>query len=184
MVWSFTSGSSAARDDADLAVAQRLHGIGRRRPAGVDLPGHHLRERAGKAAGGDRLGIDLVFFQEAQHVRMRGCADRGKRNRAAAHVGHRLDRRIRAHVPVGVLAGRLGADDADRRAFRIGAEHAQRADRHADIDVAGDHGLHRLPGALGVQNLELQPMLLEKAGARTERCGRAMPDLALADGDL
>jgi hypothetical protein len=98
-------------------------------------------------------------------------------------AGHGLHRGIGAHVPIGVLTRRLRADDADRRAFRIGAEHAERADGHPDVDVAGDHRLHRLPGTLGIENVEVEPMLLENAGARAERGRRAVPDFALADCD-
>src|SRR5262245_5797056 len=50
---------AAARDDDEPAVRQLLQHEGRHRPPDVDLPGHHLRERGGRAAGGDELGRDL-----------------------------------------------------------------------------------------------------------------------------
>src|SRR5437870_6416733 len=47
------------------------------------------------------------------------------RSRLAVEVGDGLDRRVGLHIPEQVAgAGDLGADDAHRRALRIGAEHA------------------------------------------------------------
>ena len=104
-----------SRDDPDLALAQRLHGVGRSGPAGIDLPRHDHGEGRRKTAGCDQLGIDFVELDEGQRVRVRRRTIGGIRHGAALHVRHRFDRRFRAHIPIRVLSGRFRTDDADRR---------------------------------------------------------------------
>ena len=52
------------------------------------------------------------------------------------------------------------------------------------IDAAGNHGLLRLAGAVGVDDLELQAVLLEDAGALADFGDRSVPVAALADRQL
>ena len=100
------------------------------------------------------------------------------------HVRHRFDRRVRAHVPIRILPGRFRADDADGRALGVGAHDAERAGSDPDIDAAGDRGLHRLAAAAGEQQLEIEAVLAENAGALAQRGRGSVPDFALADRDL
>jgi hypothetical protein len=82
-------------------------------------------------------------------------------------------------APVG-----LRADDAHRRALGVGAHDAERAGGEADVGTARDHGLLRLPAPLGVEQLQLEPVLLEEAGARAELRHGRVPIALLADGEL
>ncbi len=102
--------------------------------------------------------------------------------RLVVGVLQRLDRRIRLHIPVEIVgAGRLGADHAHRRALGIGAEHAHHAGGDAEIDAAGDHRLLGLARAVGVDDLELEAVLLEDAGELADLRDRGVPVAALAD---
>jgi hypothetical protein len=47
----------------------------------------------------------------------------------------------------------------------IGAQRSQRAGAQADIDRSGDDDLEGLAAALGVEDLQRDPMLLENAAA-------------------
>src|SRR5215471_15780058 len=47
-------------------------GVGRRRPAGVDLARHHHGECGREATGRDELGVDLVKLREGEGIRMGG----------------------------------------------------------------------------------------------------------------
>src|SRR5262249_9793687 len=55
-------------------------------------------------------------------------------------------------------------DHPNRRAFGKGSERIECADPGADIGAAGDHGLLGFAGALGIENLQHEPVLLEEAG--------------------
>ena len=91
---------------------------------------------------------------------------------------------LRAHIPEQAgTAGGLGADDAQRRALGIGAEHAHCAGRGPQFDAAGDHRLLGLAAALGVQNIQHDAMLLEDAAALAEFRHRGIPQAALTDRD-
>jgi hypothetical protein len=76
------------------------------------------------------------------------------------------------------------ADDAHRRALGVGAHDAERAGGNADVDAAGDHRLHRLAAAAGEQQLEVELVLAENAGALAQRGRRAVPYFTLTDRDL
>src|SRR5262249_8345401 len=94
----------------------------------------------------------------------------------------RLDRGIGLHVPEQVAgASDLRADDAHGCAFGEGAEHAHDADADADVDAAGDHGLLRLAGALGIEQLEREAVLLEDAPAIPDLGDASVPQPALPD---
>ena len=53
-----------------------------------------------------------------------------------------------------------------------------------DIGAAGDHRLQGLARARGVEDLELDAVLLEDAGLVAEMGDRGVPIAALADGEL
>ena len=55
-------------------------------------------------------------------------------------------------------------DHSDRRSFGKGPECIECADPGADIGAAGDHGLLGFASALGIENLQHEPVLLEEAG--------------------
>ena len=100
-------------------------------------------------------------------------------------IVQRLDRRVGLHVPIQVAGtGDLGADDADRRALRIGAQNPHDACPDPDLDAAGDHGLLGLAGALGIEDFERQAVLLENTGALADIGYRRIPQSALADRNL
>src|SRR5262249_34851250 len=76
-----------------------------------------------------------------------------------------LDGRVCFHVPGEIVRARVRCrDHADRRAFGKGSECIECADPGADIGAAGDHGLLGFAGALGIENLQEKPVLLEEAG--------------------
>ncbi len=70
MVWLASCGLGRARDHGDLAVEDVLQRERRRRPADVDLPGHHLRQRRGYAAGRERFRIDLAWRSSPSRIRL------------------------------------------------------------------------------------------------------------------
>src|SRR5262249_25177254 len=76
-----------------------------------------------------------------------------------------LDWRVCFHVPGEIVrAGVRCRDHADRRAFGKGSECIECADAGADIGAARDHGLLGFAGALGIENLQHEPVLLEETG--------------------
>ncbi len=110
------------------------------------------------------LGVgQLEFVDEGAHDAVGRGAVARIGDGLAVGVLERLDRRVLG-IPVVGGAGRLRADDAHRRALRIGRHGAERADRETQIDAAGDHRLQRLAAARGVDHLELEAVLLEDAG--------------------
>src|SRR5262249_55484145 len=92
--------------------------------------------------------------------------------------------RIGPHVPIRILSGRLRPDDADRRALGVGAHDAERASGNADVDAARDHRLQRLAAAAGEQQLEVEVVLAENAGALAQRGRSPVPYFALPNRNL
>jgi hypothetical protein len=76
------------------------------------------------------------------------------------------------------------ADDAQRRALGIGAEHAEKSGGDADLHAVGDHRLLGLAAALRVDDVEREPVLLEDAGVLTEIGDKGLADAARAHRDL
>jgi hypothetical protein len=88
------------------------------------------------------------------------------------------------HVPEQVAASHhLGADDTKRRAFRESAEHTESTGRRAELDAAGNHRLLGFAAALGVEDVQRDPVLLEDAAALAEFDHRGVPQAALPDCD-
>ncbi len=83
-----------------------------------------------------------------------------------------------------ILSRRFRSDDADRRALGVSAHDAERAGGDADVDAAGDHRLHRLAAAAGEQQLEIEVVLAENAGALAQRGRSPVPYFALPDRNL
>src|SRR5262249_13989874 len=54
----------------------------------------------------------------------------------------------------------------------------------ADVDAAGDDRLHRLAAAVGIENLEIEPVLLEDAGALADVGNAAVPVVGRTDREL
>jgi hypothetical protein len=76
-----------------------------------------------------------------------------------------LNGRIRANVPGEIVCPGVGRPDhPDGSAFGEGSEGIEGPDAGADIGAAGNDGLLRLTGSLGVKNVEHEPLLFEKAG--------------------
>ncbi len=171
-------------DHADLAGVDFLQPERRRGPADIDLVGHHLRQRRRRIAGRHRLCRQLELVDEGAHDALRRRALGREGDGVAVGVGERFDRRRCLGVPVVGSPGRLGTDDAHRRALGIGRHRALRADGEAEIGGAGDHRLQRLARARGVDDLERDTVLLEDAGLLAEIGHRGVPVAALADRDL
>src|SRR5262249_45400631 len=96
-----------------------------------------------------------------------------------------LERRLRFYVPKQVSGpGERGQHDAQRRASGKGAHDAGDAAASAEIDAAGDDGLHGLARDLGADILEHEVVTLEVARVLAERRGLILPIVDLADGDL
>ena len=71
MVWLASCGTSVvARDHLDLVFDDLPQPERRRRPADIDLAGHHLRQRRRRAAGRDRLGAEPACFSSASRIRL------------------------------------------------------------------------------------------------------------------
>jgi hypothetical protein len=113
-------GVVAGGDDADLFLVELVEAERRRRPADVDLAGHDLRQRRGRAAGRDRLGLEAVLLDEGRHDAVR--------RRAVGRIGDGLsggvlegcDGRIGAYIPEQVGAARgFRTQNAHRRARLI-----------------------------------------------------------------
>ena len=66
----------------------------------------------------------------------------------------------------------------------IGGDHAEHAVGHGDVDRAGDHRRERRGAAFGVENLDVEPFLLEVALLEPDIDERAVPEAALRDRDL
>ena len=100
----------------------------------------------------------------------------------------RLDRAVGLDPPEQLVgAGHLRRDDAVGRgfaAFHIGADGAEDAVRHGDVDAAGGDGRDRLRAALGVEHLDLEAGVLEEAGGLAELDPGAVPESLLRDRDL
>src|SRR5947199_2348729 len=105
-------------------------------------------------------------------------------NRLAVGVFEFLDVGICLCVPEIRGARCLCAEDAHRRALRVGAEHTHDAGRRADIDRAGKHRLLRFAAARGVEQLLRDTMFFEDAGFVAEVHHRRVPVAALADRDF
>jgi hypothetical protein len=81
-------------------------------------------------------------------------------------------------------AGIGAADDAQRRAFREHADRAEEAGGDADLRAVGDDGLLRLATAVGVEDVELEILLLEQARLVADLGDESFPNTAAADRDL
>ena len=68
--------------------------------------------------------------------------------------------------------------------FAVGAEAAEHPGAEADVDRAGDDDLQRLAAALGVEDVEIEAVLLEDAGLLAELGDGAFPAAADRRGDL
>ncbi len=87
---------------------------------------------------------------------------------------------MRRHEPVDVgLAGRFRAEDAQRRALGIASEHGRDADRHRDIDRSADDCAERLGAAADEQQVDVDAVLLEDAGAVADLGDGGVPCAAL-----
>ena len=100
----------------------------------------------------------------------------------------RLDRAVGLDPPEQLVgAGHLRRDDAVGRglaALHVGADGAEDAVRHRDIDAAGGDRGDRLRAAFGVEHLDLEAGLLEEAGGLAELDPGAVPESLLRDRDL
>src|SRR6266480_7084025 len=83
-------------------------------------------------------------------------------------------------------------DHSDRRSFGKGSKRVECADPGANIGAAGDHGLLGFASALGIENLQHEPVLLEEAGILPQLRKGILPrpcqspgnaQLVLRDGD-
>jgi hypothetical protein len=152
---------------------------------GADHPTSTCRQRCGRPSGRGRLGGRRVLLDEGSDDAMGGRAVGGIGDGLAVGIRDRLDRRVSPYVPIEIAgAGDLCADDAHRRAFRVGAQHAHDADTDADLDGAGDHRLLGLPCPLRIEELERQTMLLEDSAALADFGYAGVPKAALADCEL
>ena len=126
----------------DLAVLNLIEEERDPGKAHIDLPGHSLCERRSDAAGGGRLGRELVLRNQRKES---GVARRtGERigDGSAVEVLDRLDRGLARHVPIKIRrADDFAADDADRRPLAEGAEGGLYAARGGNVDAAGDQSL-------------------------------------------
>ena len=190
MVWFFSSVASLrAGDDADLAFVDVLQRERHHRPADVDLAGHGLGVGSGHAAGRDRLGLGASLLEQCQQDQVRRRAGRRERDGlAVAGILERLDRAVGLDPPEQLVgAGHLRRDDAVGRGFaalHVGADGAEDAVRHGDVDAAGRNGRDRLRAALGVEHLDLEAGVLEEAGRLAELDPGAVPEAALRDRHL
>ena len=116
---------------------------------------------------------------------MTGRADGGKRDRFAVEILDGLDRRIRRHVPIKVRrSGHFARKNADRRAFGKGADGGRNAGRGGDIDAAADEGLDRFRSGGGIEDIEIESVLLENAAALAELGKAGVPGAFLRNGDF
>ena len=158
------------------------------RPADVDLAGHGLGVGAGHAAGRDRLGLGAGLLEQRQQDQVRRRAGRRERDGLAVGVLEALDRAVGLDPPEQLVgAGHLGPDDPVRRgvaALHVGADGAEDAVRHGDVDAAGGDGGDGLRAAFGVEHLDFEAGLLEEAGGLAELDPGAVPESLLRDRDL
>jgi hypothetical protein len=146
--------------------------------------GHGLRDRCGNVAGRGGLGRELVLRDEREQAGMARRPGQGIGHRLAVEILDLLDRRTGRHVPIEIgRPDHLAADDADRRALGKGADGGRDAGRSRDIHAAADHRLDRFRAGLDVENLEIEPMLLEDAAALAELGDAGVPGTTLRDGD-
>jgi hypothetical protein len=89
-------------------------------------------------------------------------AGQGIRHCLAVEIFDRLDRRIGRHVPI-----EIGRPD-HRRSFGEGADRGRDAGGGGDIDAAADQRLDGFRPGLDVEDLEIEPVLLENASALAE----------------
>jgi hypothetical protein len=184
-VCSRSASASLPRAMVRLAVRQLNQSERRRRPAHVHLSRHDLRQGRRLPAGGDRSRRQIALLDQSGHDGMGGGAVGGVGDGLAGGIPERLDRRGGKHIEVHVgEAGLLRADDAHRRALRIGAEHAHHAGCNADIDAAGNHRLLGFSATLGVEDVEIQTVLLEDPRSRSDLGNRGVPPAALSDCKL
>src|SRR5262249_53684880 len=100
----------------------------------------------------------------------------------AVEVLRRLHRRIRRHVPVDLAAAAVGrADHPHRRALGKQAHGAEHAGGDAYLRAVGDDRLLRLAAAVGVDQVEVQPVWGEQAGILADLGEAALADAAPAD---
>ena len=103
----------------------------------------------------------------------------------AVDLADRMQRRAGGNPPERLArSGRARADDADGRALAVGAEASEHPGAEADVDRAGDDDLQRLAAALGVEDVEIEAVLLKDAGLLAELGDRAFPAAADRRGDL
>jgi len=105
----------------------------------------------------------------------------------AVHVRNRLERRIGRHIPEQIgRADHLAADQAKRRALGVSADRARYADAGCEVQAAANHRLLGLGAARGEQDLKLQAVSLEDAGALAEFGDARIPQATLwnRDADL
>src|SRR5712672_2969524 len=166
----------AARHDAGPAVLDHIEPERDRPEADIDLARHGLGDGGRDAAGRGRLELAIVLRRQRQQ--------RGMARRAGERIGHGLaveildllDGRIGRNVPEQVRrADDLAADDADRRAFREGAEGGRHAGGGRDVDAARDQCLDRFRPGRGIEDFKLQPVLLEDAAAQPELGNAGVP---------
>ena len=177
-----------AGDDADLAVVHVLQRERDHRPADVDLAGHGLRIGRRHAAGRGRLRLGSGLTQQREQDQVRRRARRRECDGLAVGVLQALDRAVGLDPPEQLVgAGHLGRDDPVGRgvaAFHVGADRAEDAVRHGDVDAAGHDRGHGLGAAFGVEHFDLKPRLLEEAGGLAELDPGAVPESLLRDRDL
>ncbi len=96
-----------------------------------------------------------------------------------------VDRRLRRHVPVDLAAAGVGAaDDPHRRTFGEHADGTEEARCDADLGAVRDHRLLRLAAAVGVEDVQLELVLLEQPGVVADLGDEGLADAAPADRDL
>jgi len=157
------------RDDADLAVLDLIEKERNRREADIDLSGHGLGERRGDAAGRGRLGRELVLRNQRKHAGVARRAGERIGDGLAVEVLELADRGIGRNIPIKIgRADDLTADDANRGALREGTDRGRYAGGGCDVDRAADQRLDRFRSGLGVEDFQVEPMLLEDAAALAE----------------
>ena len=176
---------AAARDEPDAAVVERIEPERRRCPADVDLPAHRLGERHRGGAGRDRPRLDVEMLEERDERDVgRGAVGRIG-DGLAGGILERADRRSGGHVPVEVAgAGDARRDDPHRGALGERSHHRAGPRRDPDVDAAGDHRLHRLPAPVGIEELQIDAVVAEDAGALADRGDAGVPVAGRADREL
>ena len=153
--------------------------------AGVDLS---LAQRFQKvdAHGGelDLAGVGLHLRQQIERQRVVGIAEPGHRDGAALQVADSFDLsgglRRRHEREQGQPSGH--GEAPDRRAFGEGGDGDVER-RRGVIDGVADQRLHRRAAAAGVDQLDIEAVLLEVAGRARDLVRHAAQELA-AIGEL